>query len=290
MLGVMLGVTLGRSSICSIMLVTALCVTIESATIDGAHAFDDAAYPDWKGAWFGTGGRYDTSKPAGLGQQTPLTPEFQKILEASIADQENGGQGENPGYRCASHGMPRVMIANVPIGFVIMPETTYVMLERLSQVRRIYTDGRDWPAQLKPSSLGYSIGKWIDEDGDGRYDTLEAETRGLKYPHVYDSSGAPFHPDEHALIKERIRLDRTNPNMLRNEITTIDNALTRPWTVTRSYRRERDYRWSEYVCAANNQHVVIGKEDYFLSADGLLMPVRKDQKPPDLRHFDRARP
>jgi len=165
------------------------------------------------------------------------------------------------------------MIANVPIGFVIMPETTYVMLERLSQVRRIYTDGRAWPAQLKPSSLGYSIGKWIDEDGDGRYDTLEAETRGLKHPHVYDSSGMPFHPDERAIVKERIRLDKANPNMLRNEITVIDNALTRPWTVTRSYRRERDYQWSEYVCAANNQHVVIGKEDYFLSADGLLMPA-----------------
>jgi hypothetical protein len=45
----------------------------------------------------------------------------------------------------------------------------------------------------------------------------------------------------------------------------------------------------QYVCAANNQHVVIGKEDYFLSADGLLMPVRKDQKPPDLRRFDQKR-
>jgi hypothetical protein len=280
---------LSRGPINAIVLMAAFCMTIEGATIKAASAFDDAAYPDWKGAWFGTGGRYDTSKPAGLGQQTPLTPEFQKILEASIADQDNGGQGENPGYRCASHGMPRVMIANVPIGFVIMPEKTYVMLERLSQVRRIYTDGRDWPAQLKPSSLGYSIGKWIDEDGDGRYDTLEAETRGLKHPHVYDSSGAPFHPDERAIVKERIRLDKANPNLLRNEITTIDTALTRPWTVTRSYRRERDYRWSEYVCAANNQHVVIGKEDYFLSADGMLMPVRKDQKPPDLRHFDRAR-
>jgi hypothetical protein len=276
---------LRRNSFHSIVLTAALCMMVE-----GVQAFDDAAYPDWKGAWFGTGGRYDASKPAGLGQQAPLTPEFQKILEASIADQENGGQGENPGYRCASHGMPRVMIANVPIGFVIMPEATYVMLERLSQVRRIYTDGRDWPAQLKPSSLGYSIGKWIDEDGDGRYDTLEAETRGLKHPHVYDSSGMPFHPDERAIVKERIRLDKSNPNMLRSEITTIDNALTRPWTVTRSYRRERDYRWSEYVCAANNQHVVIGKEDYFLSADGLLMPVRKDQKPPDLRNFDRGRP
>src|SRR5947208_10690019 len=122
---------LSRGPIHSIVLIAALCMTYEGATIEGALAFDDAAYPDWKGAWFGTGGRYDTSKPAGLGQQTPLTPEFQKILEASIADQDSGGQGENPGYRCASHGMPRVMIANVPIGFVIMPETTYVMLERL---------------------------------------------------------------------------------------------------------------------------------------------------------------
>jgi hypothetical protein len=27
------------------------------------------------------------------------------------------------------------------------------------------------------------------------------------------------------------------------------------------------------------------KEDYLLDADGLLMPVRKGQAPPDLRHF-----
>src|SRR5262249_17903783 len=139
---------LARSSIHSIALVAALCLTAE-----GAKALDDATYPDWKGAWFGNGGRYDTSKPAGLGQQTPLKPEFQKILERSIADQADGGQGENPGYRCASHGMPRVMIANVPIGFVIMPETTYVMLERLTQVRRIYTDGPDCPSRPHPSPL-----------------------------------------------------------------------------------------------------------------------------------------
>src|SRR5205809_6708127 len=170
--------------------------------------------------------------------------------------------------------MPRVMIANVPIQFVIMPETTYVMIERLSQVRRIYTDGRDWPAQLQHSSLGYSIGNWIGEDRDGRYDILEVGTRGIKNPHVYDSSGMPFHRDEGAIVKERIRLDRANPDVLRNEITTIDNALTRPWTVTRSYRRYRNYPWGEYVCTADNQHVVIGKEDYFMSADGFLMPVR----------------
>jgi len=254
----------------------------------GARAFDDAQYPDWRGAWHRLGnGSFDGSKPAGLGQQAPLTPEYQKILETSLADQAKGGQGENPGYRCASHGMPRVMIATIPIEFLIMPRTTYVALERLSQVRRVYTDGRGWPGELTHSTLGYSLGRWVDADGDGRYDLLEIETRGIKGPHVYDSSGIPFHADEQAVIKERIRLDPANANVLRNEITVIDNALTRPWTVTRSYRRDRDYRWREYVCVADNQHLILGNEDYFLSADGHLMPVRKDQPPPDLRYFNR---
>jgi hypothetical protein len=250
-----------------------------------ANGFDDASYPDLRGAWFRVGsGSYDPSKPSGLGQQAPLTPQFQKILEASLADQAKGGQGGNPGYRCSSHGMPRVMIATVPIEFLILPEITYVALERLSQLRRIHTDGRGFPARLQHSTLGTSVGRWIDEDGDGRYDLLEVETRGIKGPHVYDASGIAFHPDEQAVVRERIRLDKAS-DVLRNEITVIDNALTRPWTITRSYRRTRDYKWSPYTCAADNQHVIIGKEDYMLSADGLLMPVRKDQPPPDLRKF-----
>jgi hypothetical protein len=33
---------------------------------------------------------------------------------------------------------------------------------------------------------------------------------------------------------------------------------------------------------------VLGKDNYFLSADGLLMPARKDQRPPDLRFFKQS--
>jgi hypothetical protein len=271
-----------RSSIRALAIVAALVIAIVDA-----QAFDDGTYPDWSGGWRGIGGgSFDTSKPKGLGQQTPLKPEFQAILEASLADIATGGQGNDPGYRCASHGMPRVMIANVPIYFVIMPQTTYVILERLSQVRRVYTDGRNWPAQLSGSSVGYSIGKWLDQDVGGRFATLEIETRGMKGARVYDSSGAPFHPDNATIVKERISLDKADPDVLRNEITTIDNALTRPWTVTRTYRRTQNPVWHEYTCAVSNQHIVIGRDDYLLSADGLLMPVKKGQKPPDLRYFD----
>jgi hypothetical protein len=252
----------------------------------GARAFDDARYPDWSGTWLGTGGgSFDPSKPKGLGQQVPLKPEFQKILEASVADIAAGGQGNDEGYHCGSHGMPRLMLALEPIFFVTLPETTYVIFERLSQVRRVFTDGRAWPATLPGASVGYSIGKWVDTAGDGRFDTLEAETRGINGARVYDSNGAPLHPDNSTVVKERIGLDKANRDVMHNEITVTDDALTRPWTVTRTYRRH-PAAWDEYVCAATNEHIAIGHDDFLLSADGLLMPVKKGQKPPDLRYFD----
>ena len=53
--------------------------------------------------------------------------------------------------------------------------------------------------------------------------------------------------------------------------------------------RKRDssprYFWREDICAENNDQIFIGKENYMRSADGFLMPARKDQAPPDLRHF-----
>ena len=69
----------------------------------------------------------------------------------------------------------------------------------------------------------------------------------------------------------------------------IDNGLTRPWTVFKTYRRNPDPRpiWVEYICAEGQQLVRIGNENYMLSGDGLLMPTRKGQAPPDLRYFSR---
>jgi len=141
---------------------------------------------------------------------------------------------------------------------------------------------------VEPSFLGYSVGKWIDTDGDGRYDQLEVETRHFKGPRAFDSSGIPLHNDNQTIVKERIFLDRADRDLLHNQVTVTDNALTRPWTVSKRYRREPDRQpfWREVNCAENNNHVEIGKENYMLSADGLLMPTRKDQAPPDLRYFN----
>ena len=188
--------------------------------------------------------------------------------------------------------MPHMMMAFGPQEYVITPDVTYIMIDWDDHSRRVFTDGRDWPADPEPSWSGYSVGRWIDEDGDGRYDVLEVETRGpFRGPRSYDPSGLPLHFDNMSIFKERIFLDRADPNILHNVMTVIDKALTRPWTVDKRYRRNPNIRpqWSEYYCGENNAQIVIGKENYFL-ADGFLMPVRKGQRPPDLRYFEQTRP
>jgi hypothetical protein len=263
---------------------TAATVAIASS---GAVAFDETKYPDWSGQWMrppGVGFQWDTTRPPGLAQEAPLTPQYRAVLEASLADQAGGGQGGDNLVTCRTNGMPRMMSVAWPIEFVVLPNVTYVHFE-VFMPRRIYTDGRDFPKEAEPGYMGYSIGKWLDTDGDGRFDTLELETRNFKGPRTYEPSGIPLHDDNESVIRERIYLDKADPDILHNDITTIDHALTRPWTVNKRYRRERNVILYEDNCTENNRHIIVGTEAYFLSADGYLMPTRKDQAPPDLRYF-----
>jgi hypothetical protein len=253
------------------------------------QAQQEVKYPDWNGQWIKSdrGNAWDPTKPP-RAQQAPLTPEYQAIYEANLRDQSQGGQGTDPLFRCIPPGMPRQMTAVFPMEIMIMPGATYMAFEQGNVLRRIYTDGRPFPAEREPSFAGYSIGRWIDEDHDGRYDVLEVETRGLKGPRAYDPSGIPLHSDNRTVIKERFYTGKTR-DALHVDITTTDNALTRPWTVTKNFRRSTDTIWYENICTEGNNHVVIGNENYFLSAEGLLMPAKKDQHPPDLRYFNRPR-
>ena len=139
-----------------------------------AEATDGAKHPDWEGAWerwfpadavldpgngiYTAGGQpsFDQTKPWGRGQEAPLTPEYQKIFEDSIADQAKGGEGNffDHAVRCMPGGMPLMTIAFTPLEIVLTPKTTYVLTGNVEPNRRIYTDGRDWPTDLTPTYAG----------------------------------------------------------------------------------------------------------------------------------------
>jgi hypothetical protein len=99
----------------------------------------------------------------------------------------------------------------------------------------------------------------------------------------------PTHADNKSLIRERIYFDKAAPALLHDEITLIDNAFTRPWTVLKTYRRapEKNPDWAEDSCD-NDGMIMINKETYYRSADGTIMPTNKNQPPPDLRYFQRS--
>src|SRR6516225_5393231 len=241
-------------------------------TLGSAPAADDTKYPNWKGQWSrfnpnqeGQAVKFDPTKPWGPGQQAPLTPEYQKVLQESMADQARGGLGNYPTARCLPGGMPRMM-ASPRQEYIVTPETTYIVLG--DEIRRIFTDGRDWPKEIEPTYEGYSIGRWTEIDAQGRYQMLEVETRGpFLGPRAYDASGLPLHFDNESTFKERFHLDKNDPNLLHDEITVFDHALTRPWSADKTYRRNPNPypNWSRVSCTEGTNYVVVGTEVYFLS-------------------------
>src|SRR5215475_1288215 len=118
--------------------------------VQGAKADEDAKYPgrypNWEGLWKRGSpvGVWDPTKPPGLGQQPPLTPEYQKVFESNLAKGKAGVVFDIKGT-CGPVGMPRVMMMYEPMEIVIKPKVTYMLIESMSPIRRIYTDGRAFP-------------------------------------------------------------------------------------------------------------------------------------------------
>ena len=113
----------------------AVCLTaVLSALATNVRAFDDAQYPNWKGQWrryltpgLGGQGAFDQTKLWGKGQQAPLTPKYQKVMDASMADQAKGGLGNYPPAQCLPGGIPRMTYFGLQ-EYVITPDTTYLQV------------------------------------------------------------------------------------------------------------------------------------------------------------------
>ena len=131
-----------------------------------------------------------------------------------------------------------------PMEFVVKPKVIYMLIEATSPLRRIYTDGRAWPKDPDRSYAGYSIGKWLDTDNDGTYDTLEIETRDMTGLRLMANTGIPLASDAGTVVKDKPSLDNADPALMHNELTPIDQAFTH-WTVSRIYKRVHDGRPQE---------------------------------------------
>lgn len=202
---------------------------------------------DFTGIWHNKDGvGFTPGVPPGRMQKAPLTPEYQKIFDKRLADAEAGKPTGDLGADCLPSGMPRIMNMVFPMEIMQNETQLNIFAEYQEQTRRIFVDGRPHTPkdEIESTYNGESVGRW---EGD----VLVAETIGIRAG-VIEGSNMP-HSDQ-LIVKERIWL--ADNNTLKDAITLIDpEALTRPWTVTKTYHRAAaGFKLLPYVCAENNRN------------------------------------
>ena len=252
---------------------------LTSVTASAAAIPSPEKLPDWTGVWQNKGPPTNTdlfdggtSDPPGCAALAPPCrshPPYRPSWEARY--QQNLALAKanilpDPLTRCMPRGTPGNMRSPDTIEFVSRPERTWIFIENGSQSRRIYTDGRGHRTgkDAFDNWTGDSVGHW---EGD----TLVVETVGVKGGMMIDRSGAIL--SSKAKITEHIR--RRDASTMEDAFYIEDpEALTRPWAVTRLYRKV-DGPIFDYACAENPRNTIDASgRTLTLDAQGRVIDAR----------------
>jgi hypothetical protein len=179
-------------------------------------------------------------------EEPPMTPWG---LEKFKAAKPNVGphavtlaQTNDPVAQCFPPGVPKIyLVRGAPLEILQAPGRVVMYFEYDHFVREIFTDGRQHTADLNPTWMGESIGKW-----EGT--TLVVDTIGFNEKTWLDYSGHP-HSDQLHLVE---RIQRTSHDTLVNDITIEDpKAYTKPWTSHMVFDLKPDWKIEETICEDN---------------------------------------
>ena len=166
-----------------------------------------------------------------------LWPQEPPYTEAGLAAQAKAGTAEDPAFQCII-GFGRIMAAGFPTEIIQTDRQVTILYEYEHQVRRIFIDGREPPAKIRETLMGYSVGSW---EGS----TLVVETVGLK-PLFFRNGGIPYSNEAH--VTERFTLLDDGKTL--ETLITVDDSLyyTEPWEARKYMRLDNDTVILEYDC------------------------------------------
>ena len=172
-------------------------------------------------------------------QMTPWASAIQKQREAR-------NHVDDPYGYCLPPGTPRINFNGAPFKIIQTPQVTALLYETLanSTFRQVFTDGRPFPADMEPTWLGYSIGRW---DGD----VFVVESRGFRDGGWLDTLRGRPHSDALHTTERFRRLDVGHMELT----VTIDDrkAFVKPWTVTVPVLLLPDTELIEAACDAHQK-------------------------------------
>lgn len=211
----------------------------------GSASVDKGA-PDWNGIWVRVGSlNFDPTLSGDAADKPPLTAEFQAIYDRGLRSMAAGAPVNDPTANCLPPGFPRTMNMAYPMEIFQRSGQVAIFAEYQGQIRRIYTDGRKYDPNADRTYNGYSVGRW--DRGD-----LIVETRGLRDDTYINMYGLKLSGE--LVVHERFH--QVDQKTLTDTLTMVDpKALTRPWTVVKTYRRAPPgTEIMEYVCSENNRN------------------------------------
>lgn len=141
----------------------------------------------------------------------PLTESAQASLDAWDPETDDLAK------QCIPAGMPEAMLMPFPIEFVDQGDILVLNIEEWDNSRTIYLNA-DLEADVPPSRLGYSVGRW---EGD----TLIVETSRIDYPYFNDQ-GIP--QSEDLEIVERFTLSENDTKLDWTATVTDPETFTEP--------------------------------------------------------------
>ena len=171
----------------------------------------------------------------------PEVPAFQPWA-AEAAKKFADRPGDDPRAQCMPTGVSRMHSLDL-VKFVQTPGLLLALIEGASPpVRQIFLDGRSHPADLQPTWMGHSIGRW-------EQDTLVIDTTGFNDKGWLEGNRPQT---ERLHVVERYR--RIDLGRMTVEITVDDpGAYTRPWKIRRLLQLAPGEEIQEYLCNENHK-------------------------------------
>jgi hypothetical protein len=127
---------------------------------------------------------------------------------------------------CDPYGTARNFFTPRPFENIYARDRLLQHFEYYDNWREIWTDGRDFPDDLEPDFMGYSIGKW---EGN----VFVVESRGYNGKQFLTWQGFPLSESMH----QTERWQRVDHDTLKIVFTFDDPAVyAKPWTITYFYK------------------------------------------------------
>lgn len=182
---------------------------------------------DFTGVWNPAPGMQPKGEvhPLDLGGHPDPLPPFNSAGQAKyLANKKFIDAGDV--LDCDPYGTARNFFTPRPFENIQARDRLIQHFEYYDNWREIWTDGRDFPADMEPDFMGYSIGKW---DGD----VFVVESRGYNGKQFLTWQGFPLTESMH----QTERWQRVDHDTLKIIFTFDDpGAYSKPWSITYFYK------------------------------------------------------